>query len=175
MIVANHPFAIRPREFGAEILTDVIHHGQPGAPLPFVPCETESDAVQAFLDYCDEHNILIDPAQTAAQLAANAYVFFQVEQWESGRAYTAGERAIFDGIQYEVVQPHTSQGHQTPPMIPAIWKLATVAGTIPIWVQPLGAHDAYQLNDEVLHDGKHWKSIINNNVWAPGVYGWVEV
>lgn len=45
----------------------------------------------------------------------------------------------------------------------------------PEWYQPTGAHDAYSMGDKVSHSDKHWKSIVNNNVWEPGVYGWEEV
>jgi hypothetical protein len=40
------------------------------------------------------------------------------------------------------------------------------------WVQPQGAHDAYQIDDEVTHKGSHWVSTVANNVWEPGVFGW---
>lgn len=45
------------------------------------------------------------------------------------------------------------------------------------FVQPTGAHDAYNTGDKVLYNGKTWKSIIDGNVWRPDVYpaGWVEV
>lgn len=43
----------------------------------------------------------------------------------------------------------------------------------PDWVQPTGAHDAYQIGDLVTYQGQVWRSIAANNVWAPGVYGWV--
>jgi hypothetical protein len=29
--------------------------------------------------------------------------------------------------------------------------------------------------DKVSHNDKHWESQVDNNVWEPGVYGWVEV
>lgn len=45
----------------------------------------------------------------------------------------------------------------------------------PTWVQPLGAQDAYPLGARVLHNGLLWESIVDANVWEPGVYGWVEV
>lgn len=45
----------------------------------------------------------------------------------------------------------------------------------PAWVQPTGAGDAYKLGDRVQHAGKNWESTYNNNVWEPGVFGWVEV
>lgn len=49
--------------------------------------------------------------------------------------------------------------------------------TIPDWVQPLGAHDAYNTGDMVVYNGKVYESTIDANVWAPDVYpaGWSEV
>lgn len=38
-----------------------------------------------------------------------------------------------------------------------------------------GAHDAYNEGDKVSHNGKHWISDINANVYEPGVYGCSEV
>ena len=48
---------------------------------------------------------------------------------------------------------------------------------IPEWVQPTGAHDAYNVGDKVRYKGKVYESTINGNVWSPEVYpqGWEEV
>ncbi|MCA1799829.1 MAG: hypothetical protein LC650_00860 [Actinobacteria bacterium] len=43
------------------------------------------------------------------------------------------------------------------------------------WVAPTGAHDSYQQGDQVTHNGQTWQSEINDNVWEPGVSGWVVV
>lgn len=43
----------------------------------------------------------------------------------------------------------------------------------PAWVQPTGAHDAYQIGDRVTHNAQAWTSTVADNVWEPGVYGWV--
>lgn len=40
------------------------------------------------------------------------------------------------------------------------------------WVQPEGAHDAYNVGDKVTHKGQTWVSNTAANVWEPGVYGW---
>lgn len=41
------------------------------------------------------------------------------------------------------------------------------------WVQPVGAHDAYQLGDLVTFNGVVWRSIHDGaNTWEPGVWGW---
>ena len=48
---------------------------------------------------------------------------------------------------------------------------------IPDWVQPTGAHDAYNIGDRVRYQGKVYESTINGNVWSPDVYpaGWKEI
>jgi hypothetical protein len=43
------------------------------------------------------------------------------------------------------------------------------------WRQPAGAHDAYPLGALVSHEGKNWESLVDANVWEPGVSGWREV
>ena len=29
--------------------------------------------------------------------------------------------------------------------------------------------------DKVFYNNKNWVSIVDNNVWEPGVYGWEEI
>lgn len=47
----------------------------------------------------------------------------------------------------------------------------------PDFIPPTGAHDAYKIGDKVTFDGKHYKSVIDNNTWSPVDYpaGWKEV
>lgn len=47
----------------------------------------------------------------------------------------------------------------------------------PDFVQPTGAHDAYQTGDIVKYNGQIYKSTIDNNVWSPDAYpqGWEKV
>lgn len=44
----------------------------------------------------------------------------------------------------------------------------------PDFVQPTGAHDAYQTGDIVKYNGQLYESTIDNNVWSPDTYpqGW---
>ena len=46
--------------------------------------------------------------------------------------------------------------------------------TYPAWVQPTGAHDAYNIGDIVNYNGMLYKSLIDGNVWSPDAYpqGW---
>ena len=47
----------------------------------------------------------------------------------------------------------------------------------PEYVQPTGAHDAYQLGDMVTYNGKHYRCAKANCVWSPDVLpdAWEEV
>lgn len=46
----------------------------------------------------------------------------------------------------------------------------------PEYVQPMGAHDAYQVGDKITWNGKHYICIFANCVWSPADYpaGWQE-
>lgn len=96
------------------------------------------------------------------------------DEWQSGIAYAIGDRRQYDGLLYRCVQAHTSQDDWTPPAVPALW-VRTSTEEWPEWIQPTGAHDAYAMGDKVTHNDKHWISIVDGNIWEPGVYGWSEV
>ena len=87
----------------------------------------------------------------------------------------------YQGKLYLVNQGHTPQSDWLPNATPALYSEVAPPGSIAPWVQPLGAHDAYNKpgsglpkSDPVTHKGKTWTSSINANVWEPGVYGWIE-
>lgn len=91
--------------------------------------------------------------------------------WKTGTAYTVDERIRYNNTLYRCVQAHTSQADWTPDITPALWTVVSL-DEFPEWVQPTGAQDAYRIGDKVSHNGKHWISTADNNVWEPGVYGW---
>lgn len=96
-------------------------------------------------------------------------------KWRTDTSYSVGDRRQHQDVLYTCVQAHTSQSDWTPDATPALWKVTTPEGTIPDWVQPTGAHDAYAKGDRVRHLGKVWESEVDANVWEPSVYGWVVV
>lgn len=117
--------------------------------------------------------LLRQDQMTADEVAALVSLY---EAWSSASvAYVAGDIRSYGGTLYRIVTPHTSQLSWTPDVVPALWEPCAPAGVIPEWVQPLGAHDAYQMGDRVTFGGQVWQSTINNNVWQPGVYGWIVV
>lgn len=93
-----------------------------------------------------------------------------------GVSYTAGDRVRYGGKLYKVLQDHMSQQYWTPEDAPSLFAevLTSEDGTILEWVQP-NSTNPYMTGDKVTHNNKTWASMIDNNVWEPGVYGWVEV
>ena len=91
--------------------------------------------------------------------------------WVVGKAYAINDRAQYNGTLYKCIQAHTSQSDWMPSATPALWKTVSV-DEYPEWVQPTGAHDAYNIGDKVTYNGQHYVCTSNANVYAPDVYGW---
>ena len=130
----------------------------------------------------EQEAMLLLAKQQAAALSDEeaAQVGALFPEWKADTAYTAGERiSDAEGNLYRVVQDHTSQADWPIDSTPALYTPLGVTtedqDAIPEWVQPTGAHDAYQLCDRVRYQGKVYESTLDNNVWAPGENGWIEV
>ena len=96
-------------------------------------------------------------------------------QWVVEHAYVVGERLQYNGVLYRVAQAHTSQADWTPDITPALFVVVSL-DEWPEFVQPTGAHDAYNKGDKVTFEGKHYISLIDANVYSPAAYpaGWQE-
>lgn len=96
-------------------------------------------------------------------------------QWEENKAYEVGDRLRYEDVLYKVLLAHTSQSSWTPDVSPSLFVRVDDPGEEwPEWRQPTGATDAYMQGDKVSHNGKHWISSIDNNIWEPSVFGWEE-
>ena len=91
--------------------------------------------------------------------------------WVIGKAYAVNDRTQYNGTLYKCIQAHTSQNDWMPSATPALWKTVSL-DEYPEWVQPTGAHDAYNIGDKVTYNGQHYVCTSNANVYAPDVYGW---
>ena len=91
--------------------------------------------------------------------------------WVVGKAYAVNDRAQYNGTLYKCIQAHTSQSDWAPDATLALWKTVSL-DEYPEWVQPAGAHDAYNIGDKVTYNGQHYVCTSNANVYAPDVYGW---
>lgn len=96
--------------------------------------------------------------------------------WHTDTAYAVGDRVRHDGILYKCLISHTSQSDWIPSNAVSLWARVLIPDpeVIPEWVQP-DSTNPYMMGDRVTYNGKTWESTIDNNVWAPGVYGWVEI
>lgn len=98
------------------------------------------------------------------------------DAWSAdGVAYVKGDIRQYNGLLYRCAQPHTSQSDYTPSTAVSLWtRISDPTQEWPEWIQPAGAHDAYAKGAKVSHNGKHWISTADANVWEPGAYGWEE-
>jgi hypothetical protein len=95
--------------------------------------------------------------------------------WQPGVAVKAGEVYRHDGELVRVVQAHTTQADWEPQTTPNLWTVYRAPDVAAPWVQPAGGHDAYQIDALVTYNGQTWRNTSANNVYAPGVHGWVVV
>lgn len=97
------------------------------------------------------------------------------DPWEAGKQYGVGDRftygvnAVGDPQLYKVNQAHTSQADWLPDKTPALYTAVGLDDSgYPVWSQPTGAHDAYNVGDIVNHEGILYESQINGNTTVPG-------
>lgn len=132
-------------------------------------------ADERFVEYVDPAQSALDellPTLTDEQAELVPSVF---PEWAVSKSYAVGNRVRYEGKLYRCVQVHEAIEGYEPPNTPALWVRTAPEGEIPEWVQPTGAHDAYNTGDKVTHNGKTWVSTMDANVYEPGVYGWSEV
>ena len=108
--------------------------------------------------------------QSDEKALENIYLY---PSWKEDLSVKVGERYRYGETLYKCVQAHTTQVDWTPDVTPAMWTVVSL-DEWPEWVQPIGAHDAYNQGDKVSHLEKQWVSDIDANVYEPSVYGWSE-
>lgn len=97
------------------------------------------------------------------------------KDYAAGERFTYGTNAVGDPQLYSVAQAHTSAAEWLPDATPALYTpIGLNASGYPVWAQPTGAHDAYNMGDIVDYNGTLYKSLINGNVYSPEAYpqGW---
>ena len=123
----------------------------------------QAKKLRAFLEQMSEN-------ATDEQALDNILAF---PKWAVGKEYTEDERVRYEDVLYKVLQNHTSQSDWTPDVAVSLYVRVSIE-EYPDWVQPTGAHDAYNKGDKVTHLEKHWESEIDANTYEPSVYGWKE-
>ena len=104
-------------------------------------------------------------------------------KWQANKKYAVGDRVLYLGVLYKVLQAHTSQEGWEPDIAPSLFAKNLIVKDengeqvdIPEWVQP-DSTNPYMIGDKVIFGGKVYRSVIDNNVWSPTDYpqGWEEV
>ena len=106
-----------------------------------------------------------------------AYIMrYLYPEWSADSVtYNKGDRIIYLDKFYKVLQNHTSQADWTPDTASSLYvEIANPTEEWPEFKQPTGAHDAYAKDAKVTFEGKHYKSLIDANVYSPTAYpqGW---
>ena len=98
------------------------------------------------------------------------------ESYEIDKSYQADDIFKYEGKLYKVIQEHTSQENWIPSELPALYLNMMPENVIPEWVQPTGGHDAYNVGDKVIYEGKVYESVIDGNAHSPAANpaGWKE-
>ncbi len=105
------------------------------------------------------------------------------DSWKIGKTYTVGEfltygeNGVGDPQLYKVVQAHTSQADWTPDTAVSLYvAIGLDEQGYPVWSQPTGAHDAYNIGDIVDYNGTLYQSLIDGNIYSPEAYpaGWAQ-
>ena len=96
-------------------------------------------------------------------------------EWDGGAVYETGQRVRYEGILYRCLQDHQAQAGWTPTAAPSLWARVLIEDpdTVPEWVQP-DSTNPYMKGDRVTYQGKVWRSLVDQNTWVPGEYGWEE-
>ena len=104
-------------------------------------------------------------------------------KWQADKEYVVGDRVLYLGVLYKVLQAHTSQAGWEPDIAPSLFAKNLIVKDeegeqvdIPEWVQP-DSTNPYMIGDKVIFGGKVYQSVIDINVWSSTDYpqGWEEV
>lgn len=96
--------------------------------------------------------------------------------WDIGITYEVGYKVRYNNILYICLQAHTSQAGWEPDIATSLWARVLIPDpeVIPVWEQP-DSTNPYMTGDKVHYptiEDPIYQSTIDNNIWAPNVYGW---
>ena len=123
-------------------------------------------ALQMFAQSLTDESTMMEIADIYPKWNSKGY------SYKSGAIFSYGVNDFNETQLYIVLQDHTSQTNWTPDTTASLYKKVGIDDSgLPIWTQPLGATDAYNVGDKVIHNGVTYESLVDNNVWEPGAAG----
>lgn len=122
----------------------------------------------------------IDDPITAARGMEYEYGLYYFDP-EDGKTYLCerigeaeGGKIILQYLPHELIGQYFSAAESGETEEPAE---PDTGDTYPEWVQPTGAHDAYNTGDRVTYNGRVYESTMDGNTWSPDAYpqGWEDL
>lgn len=162
-----------PEQIAAEGWEEYIPPVVPPTPQTEPGMDDIIQAVKKMLSSAAEQLSDEDALAVAALFPTWASKLPNEQTGKAAEAVEAGEKLWDDGELWKVLQPHTVQADWRPKDSPSLFTRVSIEEW-PEWVPPQGSEDAYHKDDPCSHNGKHWRSDYDNNVWEPGVFGWRE-
>lgn len=162
---------ILPEDFSDWLYVDneLVYDPRNLPPVSYSPVEVLSAILQ-------ETNIFDSlPDSTLMYMAA-----YMAEWNGDSYAYSVDDKVQYGERAYRCIQAHTSQPTWNPEDAPSLWAKILIVSpdVIPEWEQP-DSTNPYNKGDRVIHIGKTWESLIDGNIWEPGVIGteslWIEI
>lgn len=115
---------------------------------------------------------IIAAGNTDAQALEVSTLYADWETLEEGYSLVVGDRVIYNDVLYNVIAAHNVQSTWNPVDSPSLFAKVLIPDpeVIPEWEQP-DSTNPYSKGDRVTHNEKTWESLVDNNVWEPGVLG----
>lgn len=118
--------------------------------------------------------ILAESGYIDSALLAKHFNFFH--DWHPLINYAYGSICKNGNKLYRCISPHISQEGLLPESNPQYWlQIVDLDEEWPDWCFPCNKQNLYPLKAKVYHNNKYWQSIVDNNIWEPGINGWEEV
>lgn len=118
--------------------------------------------------------ILAESGYIDSALLAKHFNFFH--DWHPLINYAYGNICKNGNKLYRCISPHISQEGLLPESNSQYWlQIVDLDEEWPDWCFPCNKQNLYPLKAKVYHNNKYWQSIVDNNIWEPGVNGWEEV
>ncbi len=124
--------------------------------------------------------VINSESNTDEQALATAALYPEWDQLEVGAELVEGSRVNHNGTLYKVLGAHQKQEDWNPAAAPSLFAKVLIPdnNVVPAWEQP-DSTNPYMAGDKVTYNGSTWESLVDNNVWEPGVTGteslWKEV
>ncbi len=116
--------------------------------------------------------VISSESNTDEQALETAALYPEWDEVKAGAELAEGSRVNHKGKLYKVLGTHQKQDDWNPAAAPSLFAKVLIpdSNVIPAWEQP-DSTNPYVKGDKVEHKGTTWESLVDNNVWEPGVTG----